>query len=91
MNTEDRKLTLLAVAVAIGGSYLTKLALDELLRPGQPAYAREFEEAHARAYGLTKPAPGALSEALAASIALGISAWTLSQVSSWAFAQAGRG
>lgn len=31
MDTEDRKLTLLALGIAIGGGYLVKVALDQLL------------------------------------------------------------
>ena len=85
MNPGDTKLAFLALATAIGGGFLVKLALDEILGPVQPAYAREFEEAHAKAFGLTRPEPDALSEAVAASLALGMSTWALSQASDWAF------
>lgn len=90
MNNDDRKLTLLAVATAIGGGYLVKVALDEMLAPPQPAYAREFEEAHAKAFGLVKDEPGALSEALAFSVAFGLSTWLLSQASDVVFQQVSR-
>jgi uncharacterized membrane protein YeiH len=79
MNNDDAKLSLLAVATAIGGGFIVKLALDEMLGTVQPAYAREFEEAHAKAFGLVKDEPGELSEALAFAVAFGMSTFALSQ------------
>lgn len=90
MNPDDRKLSLLAVATAVGGGYIVKLALDEMLGPVQPAYAREFEEAHARAFGLGQVEPDALSEAVAFSIAIGMTAWGISQASDWIVKQVGK-
>jgi len=90
MSPEDRKLLLIALATAIGGSYLAKVGLDQFLGRPQPAYAREFEEAHARAYGFTEIQPDALSEVVAFSVAMGVSTWMLVQASNWALTEAGR-
>jgi len=90
MTDQDRQLILLTVATVIGGGYIVKVALDDILSPAQPAYAREFEEAHARAYGVVPPEPGALTETLNMSVALAASTWLFIQASNWALKQSGR-
>jgi hypothetical protein len=90
MTDQDRQLLLLTAATVIGGGYIVKVALDDILSPAQPAYAREFEEAHARAFGLVAPKPDALTETLNLSVALTATTWLFLQASNWALKQAGR-
>ena len=90
MTDQDRQLTFLAVATAIGGAYIVKVALDDILGPVQPAYAREFEEAHMRAAGIRPAAPDALTETLNFIVAMTATGWLLVQSSDWALKQAGR-
>jgi uncharacterized membrane protein YeiH len=90
MTDQDRQLLFLAVATAIGGGYIVKVALDDILGPVQPAYAREFEEAHMRAAGVTPIAPDALTETLNFVVAMAATSWLFVQGSDWALKQAGR-
>jgi hypothetical protein len=90
MTDQDRQFLLLAAATVIGGGYIVKVALDDILAPRQPAYAREFEEAHTRAFGIKPPAPDALTETLNFSVAMLATGWMFVAASDWALKQAGR-
>ena len=81
MNPEDRKLALLALAVAVGGGYLSKIALDEILGPAPPPLAQQVKAARAQA--------SPLSEAVSAAVSFGASAWMLAQIGDWIYSQVG--
>lgn len=74
MDPEDRKLSLLALATAVGGGYLTKVALDQFLEGGPPTDKPERDQ-------------DALSETVNFIVAGTAATWATVAISNWIFQQ----